>query len=70
VELLKQIPPASGHENGTVQTRSGATNDAGLSEGQRKTALRVAIMNGKSFDEQVEFPFLAARATPGSILRQ
>jgi hypothetical protein len=53
-ELLKQIEPARGHENGRVPTRSGAAKDAGLSEHQRKTALRIASVPSSDFDRQVE----------------
>ncbi|HRQ63428.1 MAG TPA: hypothetical protein PKZ76_00945 [Xanthomonadaceae bacterium] len=42
--MIKLIEPAQGARTdiGTVQTRSSAATDAGLSERQRKTALRVA----------------------------
>lgn len=53
-ELLKKISPARGHENGSVPTRSGAASSAGLSEHQRKTALRVADIPEKEFERQVE----------------
>lgn len=53
-ELLKQVKPARGHENGTVPTRSGVAKDAGLSERQRKTALNVANVPEKKFEEMVE----------------
>jgi hypothetical protein len=53
-ELLKQIEPARGHENGSAPTRSGTAKDAGLSERQRKTALRVASVPEADFDRQVE----------------
>lgn len=53
-ELLKQIEPARGHENGSAPTRSGAAKDAGLSEHQRKTALRIANVLPADFDRQVE----------------
>jgi hypothetical protein len=60
-ELLKAIPPAGGahwesKRDGTVPaiSREQAATDAGLSERQRKTALRVATVDQASFDEQVE----------------
>jgi len=59
-ELLKQIAPARG-ANQNIQegarpnvTRESAATDAGLSEHQRKTALRVANVDEKSFTAQVE----------------
>lgn len=59
-ELLKQIPPAHGaNQNireGTLPkvTRESAATDAGLSEHQRKTALRVANVPEPEFNEAVE----------------
>ena len=59
-ELLKQIPAARGAnqniQDGAVQkvTRESAATDAGLSERQRKTALRVANVPESTFTEQVE----------------
>lgn len=60
-ELLKQIPTARGENlpnverDGTVPTGvvRAATN-AGISERQRKTAIRVARVPADSFDDQVE----------------
>lgn len=53
-ELLKQIAPARGHENGSAPTRSGVAEEAGLSEHQRKTALRVASIPESVFERAVE----------------
>jgi len=59
-ELLKQIEPARGAnqniQDGAVPkvTRESAATDAGLSERQRKTALRVANVPESTFTEQVE----------------
>jgi hypothetical protein len=58
-ELLKQIPPGHG-ANQNIQegalpkvTRESAATEAGLSEHQRKTALRVAAVPEKEFEAQV-----------------
>ena len=59
-ELLKLIEPANGAnqniKDGAVPivTRDSAATDAGLSERQRKTAIRVANVDDDSFNEQVE----------------
>jgi len=55
-ELLKQIHPAFGARTdlGTVATRSDAAEAAGLSEHQRKTALRVASVPDDEFNAAVE----------------
>jgi hypothetical protein len=60
-ELLKQIPPANGAnqnieggDSPKVLTRKQAAIDAGLSDDQRKTALRVASVPENEFDSQVE----------------
>jgi len=59
-ELLKQIEPAKNQHvanarDGTgPRTRHEAATDAGLSERQRKTALRVANVPEQDFTEQVE----------------
>lgn len=57
-ELLKQIPPGKTGPEVTGQhrptTRTEAATDAGLSDRQRKTALRVANVPEDQFDEQVE----------------
>lgn len=58
-ELLKQIEPQPGKrtdiepDDGTV-TRSRAASDAGLSERQKVTALRVASVSADEFERQVE----------------
>jgi hypothetical protein len=57
-ELLKQIEPQPGKRTdkpnaGTV-TRSEAAEHAGLSERQKVTALRVASVSPKEFEQQVE----------------
>lgn len=59
-ELLKQIEPAKNQHDasarvGTVpSTRTQAATNAGLSERQRKTALRVANIPEERFDEQID----------------
>lgn len=61
-ELLRAIPPANGErtdiepQDGSVQrlTREQAARDAGLSERQRKTALRVANVPTSLRDELIE----------------
>lgn len=55
-ELLKQIEPAQGARTdlGRAPTRSEAAREAGLSEHQKKTALRVAAVPEKEFNRQVE----------------
>lgn len=61
-ELLKQIEPQSdanlkqNRKDGTVPsvTRTDAATEAGLSERQRKTALRVATVPEEQFNESVE----------------
>jgi hypothetical protein len=61
-ELLKQIPRADeATRYGQVATvppvtRTQAATDAGLSERQRKTALRVAAIPAADFDARVESP--------------
>lgn len=57
-ELLKQVYPANGARTdlGTVPTRGDAAEAAGMSERQRKTALRVANVPEVAFDAQVESP--------------
>lgn len=71
-ELLKQIEPGYGANQNIREgdhlkvTRESAASDAGLSEHQRKTALRVASVNG--FDEQIESdnpPTITALAEQG-----
>lgn len=60
-ELLKQIAPAKNRHDSEKATRSGgdpprhqAAKDAGLSNRQKKTALRVASVPVMEFDELVE----------------
>jgi hypothetical protein len=58
-ELLKEIAPkdtAGGdHRNGSVtMTRTHAAKDAGLSTRQKRTALRVANVPAKEFEEAIE----------------
>lgn len=66
-ELLRQIPAANGAnqniQDGTVPivTRTSAATDAGLSERQRRTALRVAAVPADEFEAAVE------SATPPTI---
>jgi hypothetical protein len=57
-ELLREIRPATGahlKRDGTVPlSRTQAATDAGLSERQRKTALRVANVPDDEFEEAIE----------------
>lgn len=55
-ELLKQIEPGQGARTdlGPVPTRGDAAREAGLSDRQRKTALRVAAIPEAEFNRQVE----------------
>ena len=57
-ELLKQIRPATGAHRKRVGanplSRKGAAREAGLSDGQRKTALRVAAVPADKFEAEVE----------------
>lgn len=62
-ELLKQIPPAHGANQNiregalpNVLTRESAATDAGMSEHQRKTALRVASVDAAEFESAIESP--------------
>lgn len=77
-ELLRLVQPASGArtdvqpQDGTDPrfTREQAASGAGLSERQRKTALRVAAVPQASFVEQVESqspPTVAALAKQGTV---
>ena len=79
-ELLKQIPSGSAanlvqhRQDGGVPsaTRTQAAGDAGLSERQRKTALRVASIPEDQFEAAVESaspPTLSAMASWGTIPR-
>jgi len=59
-ELLKQIEPAKNQhdarakDGGVPSTRTQAATDAGMSERQRKEALRVANVPADEFEKQVE----------------
>jgi hypothetical protein len=60
-ELLQEIPPAYGANQNiragdhlNVITRAQAAEDAGLSEHQRKTALRVAGLSREEFENAIE----------------
>jgi hypothetical protein len=55
-ELLREIEAANGARTdlGTVRTRSGSASHAGLSERQRKQALRIANIPLESFEQQIE----------------
>lgn len=62
-ELLKQIEPGQGARDGKRQegglpplTRTQAAADAGMSEHQRKTALRVAEVPAEEFEAAIESP--------------
>lgn len=75
-ELLKQVTPSKGgrpsetHDAGDIGlSRTRAANNAGLSERQKVTALRVASVPADSFDQQVESddpPTVAALAEQGT----
>ena len=75
-ELLKQIEPANGARTDKPRdgadpklTRKQAATDAGLSERQRKTAIRVANIPADEFDQRVESenpPTITALADVGT----
>ncbi len=54
-ELLKLVEAQQGARSdlGTVPTRSSAATDAGMSERQRKTALRVASVPDDDFESPI-----------------
>jgi len=78
-ELLQEIEPGQGARDGKRQdgddpplNRTRAANDAGLSERQRKTALRVANVPADEFEAAVESdepPTLEALAERGTAKR-
>ncbi|WP_233872393.1 hypothetical protein [Paraburkholderia adhaesiva] len=78
-ELLAQIEPANGlnqnikdADGPKVATRTIAAREAGMSERQRKTALRVAAVPRETFEEQVESnnpPTVTALAEQGTKKR-
>ena len=58
-ELLNEVPPATGAHRkrdgtGPLSSRASAATEAGLSERQRKTALRVANVPADEFEKAVE----------------
>lgn len=72
-ELLKQIPPGKNQHDARADSgpssRSGAAEDAGMSERQKKTALRVANVPAEEFERQVEGdepPTVTALAAQGT----
>lgn len=77
-ELLKQIPAAHG-ANQNIQegalpkvTRESAATEAGLSEHQRKTALRVANVPERDFEAQIssdEPPTVTELARQGTVAK-
>jgi hypothetical protein len=80
-ELLKQIQPASGTRTDLQPqdgadprlTRESAGNEAGFSERQRKTALRVANISERTFTAAVESPnppTVTALAALGTVQRR
>jgi len=73
-ELLKQIEPANGARTdlGRATTRGSIAEDAGLSEHQRKTALRVASVPDAEFNSAVESdspPTVTQLANQGKLTR-
>jgi hypothetical protein len=80
-ELLKQIPEQRGGDRGNAatggrppvaETRTRAAEDAGLSEHQRKTALRIANIPRDEFEAAVESvapPTITALAERGTTSR-
>ncbi len=69
--ILKEIPAANGARTdlGGVTSRGVAASDAGLSEWQKKQALRVAAVPDESFDAQIEsqdVPSINALAEQGT----
>lgn len=79
-ELLNQIEPSKGGrpsktKDGGVPsfTRSDAARDAGMSERQQKTALRIANVPEREFEQQIEAPkppTLSQLASQGTTPRQ
>jgi len=70
-DLLEEIPPAHG-ANQNIQegdlpkvTRESAATEAGLSEWQRKTALRVANVPKDEFEDAFRPPACATRYARG-----
>src|SRR5262249_766269 len=73
-ELLHQVAPAPGARTdlGTVATRGSAAADAGLSERQAKTALRVAQVPDDAFEAAVDSikpPTVTELAVMGTLSR-
>lgn len=76
-ELLKLVEPAKNQHDanarvGTDPSRSAAATSAGLSERQRKTALRVANIPESDFEDQVESdnpPTVTKLAEQGKVKR-
>ncbi len=77
-ELLKQIPPDNGSNqnirDGAVPkvTRESAATEAGLSERQRKTAIRVANIPEPAFETAIEAdtpPTITELAARGTVAR-
>jgi hypothetical protein len=78
-ELLKQIPPARGAnqnitdaDDSKVLTRTDAAREAGMSERQQVTAIRVANVPAEEFERQVEGkkpPTVTALAKQGTTSR-
>ena len=74
-ELLKQIEKKQGRqpENGEAPpryTRTQAARDAGLSDDQRKTALRMASIPERDFEEAIEsedLPTMTELAERGTV---
>jgi hypothetical protein len=70
-ELLKQIEPAK-NQHGSLPTRAETAREAGLSDRQRKTALRVASVSQDKFEAAVESdtpPTTTQLANQGKVSR-
>ena len=69
-ELVLEIPEEKGARTdlGTVTARGSATNGAGLSERQNKTALRVASVPAEDFEKALADP--ASKPTTRGLIRE
>lgn len=75
-ELLKQIEPATGttkKDGSGPLSRKDAASEAGMSERQQKTAMRIANVPEREFEQQIEAPkppTLSQLASQGTTPRQ